>query len=147
MRRGAGEIRPAAAVNYRFSRFDGRQGGQHPRCAGSRGKTAQALLSQLGNLDAVYARLDEVAGLPIRGAKSLAEKLREHEPMARLSYQLATIKPIVNCRLACRIYTANHGCCHLKTLYERMEFKSWIKELAAAPSALAEVATDVGEEP
>ena len=28
-----------------------------------------------------------------------------------------------------------------------MEFKSWIKELAAAPSALAEVATDVGEEP
>jgi len=110
-------------------------------------KTAQALLSQLGNLDAVYARLDEVAGLPIRGAKSLAEKLREHENMARLSYQLATIK--TDCELPFSLqdlHSKPMDVATLKTLYERLEFKSWIKELAAAPSALAEVAADVGEE-
>lgn len=110
-------------------------------------KTAQALLSQLGNLDAVYARLDEVAGLPIRGAKSLAEKLREHENMARLSYQLATIK--TDCELPFSLqdlHSKPMDTATLKTLYERLEFKSWIKELAAAPSALTEVTTDVGEE-
>lgn len=110
-------------------------------------KTAQALLSQLGNLDAVYARLDEVAGLPIRGAKSLAEKLREHEPMARLSYQLATIK--TDCELPfslADLHAKPADNATLKTLYERLEFKSWINELKAAPSAPAEANAQVAEE-
>lgn len=110
-------------------------------------KTAQALLSQLGNLDAVYARLDEVAGLPIRGAKSLAEKLREHEPMARLSYQLATIK--TDCELPfslADLHAKPADNATLKTLYERLEFKSWINELKAAPSAPTEANAQVAEE-
>lgn len=111
-------------------------------------KTAQALLSQLGNLDAVYQRLDEVAGLPIRGAKSLAEKLREHEAMARLSYQLATIK--TDCELPfslADLHAKPADNATLKALYERLEFKTWINELKAAPSANAPVDESPVEEP
>ncbi|HEY6527742.1 MAG TPA: DNA polymerase I [Cellvibrionaceae bacterium] len=93
-------------------------------------KTAQALLTQLGNLNAIYERMDEVAALPIRGAKSLAEKLREHETMARLSYQLATIK--IDCELpfACSdLQPKPADVATLKALYERLEFKSWVNEL------------------
>ncbi len=53
-------------------------------------KTAAALLSELGSLDQVYERLDEVPGLPIRGAKSLAKKLEAERQTAFLSRQLAT---------------------------------------------------------
>lgn len=99
-------------------------------------KTAQALLSQLGDLNAVYARLDEVASLPIRGAKSLAEKLREHEAMARLSYQLATIK--TDCELPFTLADLQRKPADnavLKNLYTRLEFKTWIAELKGGASA------------
>jgi DNA polymerase I len=51
-------------------------------------KTAAALLAHFGDLDSLFSRLDEIAWLKIRGAKSLAAKLREHEPAARLARQL-----------------------------------------------------------
>lgn len=107
-------------------------------------KTAQALLTHLGNLNSVYARLDEVAALPIRGAKSLAEKLREHEAMARLSYTLATIK--TDCELPFN-YNELHAkpadTATLKSLYQRLEFKTWINELANSPSPAALVEPEI----
>ena len=54
-------------------------------------KTAVALLDALGSLEAIYERLDEVASLPIRGAKSLRAKLEGQREIAFLSRQLATI--------------------------------------------------------
>ncbi|WP_376695047.1 5'-3' exonuclease [Wenzhouxiangella sp. EGI_FJ10305] len=51
-------------------------------------KTASALLAHFGSLDALYDRLDEIAWLKIRGAKTLAKKLRENEPAARLARRL-----------------------------------------------------------
>ena len=51
-------------------------------------KTAAALLSHFGSLDALYSRLEEIAWLKIRGAKTLAVKLRQNEPAARLARQL-----------------------------------------------------------
>ena len=51
-------------------------------------KTAGALLGHFGSLDALYARLDEIAWLKIRGAKTLAAKLRQHETEARLARRL-----------------------------------------------------------
>ncbi|MEE8526179.1 MAG: 5'-3' exonuclease H3TH domain-containing protein, partial [Thermoanaerobaculia bacterium] len=54
-------------------------------------KTAAALLAALGDLDAIYRRLDEVANLSIRGAKSLRKKLEEQRDMAFLSRRLATV--------------------------------------------------------
>jgi DNA polymerase-1 len=55
-------------------------------------KTALGLLQGIGGLDDIYARLDEVATLAFRGAKTMAPKLEEHKELAYLSYQLATIK-------------------------------------------------------
>ena len=55
-------------------------------------KTALGLLVGLGDMDAIYANLDKVATLPIRGAKTLGSKLLDNRDMAYLSRQLATIK-------------------------------------------------------
>ncbi len=51
-------------------------------------KTASALLTHFGHLDAIYSRLDEIAWLKIRGAKKLALRLRQHEEAARLARRL-----------------------------------------------------------
>ncbi|NBB92629.1 MAG: exodeoxyribonuclease IX [Gammaproteobacteria bacterium] len=51
-------------------------------------KTASALLAHFGDLDAIYQRLDEIAWLKMRGAKTLAAKLRKHEAAARLARRL-----------------------------------------------------------
>ena len=45
-----------------------------------------------GRAQGLYEHLDQVAGLPIRGAKSLGAKLEEHRDAAFMSYELATIK-------------------------------------------------------
>jgi DNA polymerase-1 len=63
-----------------------------PGVAGVGEKTATALLQHLGGLDSIYAQLDAVAELPIRGAKGLAAKLEGAKSDAELSYELATIK-------------------------------------------------------
>lgn len=54
-------------------------------------KTAVALLQHFGDIETIYARLDEVASLPIRGAKKLPEKLQQHQQQAILSRDLATV--------------------------------------------------------
>ncbi len=53
-------------------------------------KTATALLQEFADLDAIYADLDRVATLSIRGAKTLGAKLAEHRDIAYLSRELAT---------------------------------------------------------
>jgi len=54
-------------------------------------KTATALLAVFPNLEAMYERLAEVPGLPIRGAKALAAKLEAGREAAYLSRRLATV--------------------------------------------------------
>ena len=54
-------------------------------------KTATALLQAFGDLETIYDNLDEVAGLPIRGATRLPDKLDLHRHKALLSRQLATV--------------------------------------------------------
>ncbi len=53
-------------------------------------KTATALLQEFKDLDEIYANLERVATLPIRGAKTLGAKLAEHRDIAYLSRELAT---------------------------------------------------------
>jgi len=55
-------------------------------------KTAAALLSHFGDLDSLYARLDEVAGVKVRGAAKLATRLTEHRTKAYVSRQLTRIE-------------------------------------------------------
>jgi DNA polymerase-1 len=54
-------------------------------------KTATALLDYFDSLDDIYARLDEVAGLSVRGAGKLGARLAEHKEAAILSRRLSAI--------------------------------------------------------
>nr|WP_312972898.1 DNA polymerase I [Pseudomonas sp.] len=107
-------------------------------------KTALGLLVGIGGgLDVIYANLDKVPGLPIRGAKGLPAKLEEHREMAYLSYQLATIKLDVPLDLDyARLHPGEPDIDTLTALYEQLEFKGWLDELlrqnqGAAPKAKA----------
>jgi 5'-3' exonuclease len=62
-----------------------------PGVPGVGAKTAAALLTHFGSLDALLDRVDEVAFLRIRGAASCAAKLKEHAEMARLYRRLTRI--------------------------------------------------------
>lgn len=103
-----------------------------PGVPGVGDKSALALLNELGGIDAIYQSLDRVAELPIRGAKSVAEKLRQHEQEARISYQLATIKTDV--ALPFSLDTLMVGEADTATLshwFSELEFKKWSSELAS----------------
>lgn len=54
-------------------------------------KTAAILLAQFGSLDALLARVDEVAYLRFRGAAQAAVKLRAHREAVLLYRQLSTV--------------------------------------------------------
>ncbi|WP_130620953.1 5'-3' exonuclease [Dyella amyloliquefaciens] len=62
-----------------------------PGVPGIGAKTAAALLSHFGSLDALLDRVDEVQFLRLRGAASCAAKLRAHGESARLYRQLTRI--------------------------------------------------------
>jgi DNA polymerase-1 len=109
-----------------------------PGVAGVGEKTALALLQNLGGISDIYAQLDRVAELPIRGAKSLGEKLSASKEMAELSYVLATIK--TDCDLALSesdLRSASPDTDRLIELYRDLEFKSWLDELLS-PSLFAD---------
>jgi len=94
-------------------------------------KTALGLLQGIGGLDAIYSRLDEVAGLDFRGAKNMAPKLEEHRDLAYLSYQLATIKTDVQLPLGIgQLHNKAPDLNLLGDLFADMEFKAWTKELS-----------------
>ncbi|BFT60491.1 DNA polymerase I [Pseudomonas moorei] len=94
-------------------------------------KTASGLLVGVnGGLTELYAQLDIVPTLPIRGAKTLPAKLEEHKEMAFLSYQLATIK--VDVPLDIGLDDLRMGAEDPEKLYELytlLEFKSWLNDL------------------
>ena len=54
-------------------------------------KTAAVLLGHFGSLDALLGRIDEVAFLRMRGAATVAGRLREHRDQALLCRQLSRI--------------------------------------------------------
>ena len=62
-----------------------------PGVAGVGAKTAAILLAHYGCLDAILARTDEVAFLRLRGAATIAARLREQAAAARLSRALTGI--------------------------------------------------------
>ncbi len=94
-------------------------------------KTALGLLKGMqGGLETLYADLERIKSLEIRGAKTLAKKLEEHREQAFLSYQLATIK--TDCDLPVGLDDldiAHPDRQALFELYRELEFKAWLTEL------------------
>ncbi|WP_407314081.1 DNA polymerase I [Pseudomonas sp. nanlin1] len=94
-------------------------------------KTAQGLLVGIGGgLTELYANLDKVPALPIRGAKGLPAKLEEHKAMAFLSYELATIKIDVPLDIEVEALVCSEPDREaLIAIYTELEFRSWIEDI------------------
>ncbi len=113
-----------------------------PGVAGVGEKTALALLRGLGGLDDIYRRLDEVAELGFRGAGKLPERLEAERDNAYLSRALATIRTDVRLeRHPAELANGAPDKAALLDWFQRLEFKSWARELLsgdapAAPRAL-----------
>ncbi|MEZ7720695.1 DNA polymerase I [Haemophilus parainfluenzae] len=101
-----------------------------PGVAGVGEKTALGLLQGIGSMAEIYANLDKVAKLPIRGAKKLGDKLLAEKEMADLSYRLATIKTDVALDIMpdqLTLGASNND--QLTEYFGRYEFKRWLNEV------------------
>lgn len=82
-------VRPDQVIDYLSLVGDASDG--VPGVPGIGAKTAAKLLQRVGSLDAMYADLDAVAALPIRGAKSLRGKLEAGRDAALHARRLITL--------------------------------------------------------
>ncbi|OCG23289.1 DNA polymerase I [Gilliamella sp. wkB108] len=83
-------VPPEKIIDYLALRGDSSD--NIPGVLGVGEKTAQSLLTEFQSVKDIYARIDEIEKLSIRGAKSLKQKLIDNQENAELSYLLATIK-------------------------------------------------------
>ena len=113
-----------------------------PGVAGVGEKTALGLLVGVGGgLDVLYANLDKVPELPIRGARTLPAKLLEQREMAYLSYELATIKLDVPLDIAIdSLHMGPVDVAALTAVYRELEFRSWLDALSRAATVQTPVA-------
>ncbi|OOF48337.1 DNA polymerase I [Rodentibacter trehalosifermentans] len=101
-----------------------------PGVAGVGEKTALGLLQGLGSMAEIYAHLDKVAELPIRGAKKLGDKLLAEKQNADLSYTLATIKTDVALDITPdELLLGESDNDRLIEYFGRYEFKRWLSEV------------------
>lgn len=108
-----------------------------PGVAGVGEKTALGLLQGIGSMAEIYANLDKVATLPIRGAKKLGEKLLAAKADADLSYTLATIKTDVPLYMKPEeLHLGENQRDKLIEYFARYEFKRWLNEVMEGESGL-----------
>lgn len=101
-----------------------------PGVAGVGEKTALGLLQGIGSMAEIYANLEKVAELPIRGAKKLGEKLLAEKSNADLSYTLATIKTDVELNVTTdQLLLGESQKDQLIEYFARYEFKRWLNEV------------------
>lgn len=101
-----------------------------PGVAGVGEKTALGLLQGIGSMAEIYANLEKVAELPIRGAKKLGEKLLAEKSNAALSYTLATIKTDVELNVTTdELLLGESQKDQLIEYFARYEFKRWLNEV------------------
>ena len=92
-------------------------------------KTAAVLLAHFGNLDRLYERLEELPGLPIRGAKSLHQKLQEHRAAAELARRLTVIETAVESALAApELLRTEVDTARLNRLFDDLAFGGMLRE-------------------
>ncbi len=121
-----------------------------PGVAGVGEKSATALLQHLGGVSSIYEQLSAVAALPIRGAKSVANKLEMAREAAELSYTLATIKTDCDLGLEAEdLISRAPDTEALVALFRELEFKTWLEALLTGNDGAADLAapTDEGGAP
>ncbi|UTV27658.1 DNA polymerase I [Photobacterium atrarenae] len=93
-------------------------------------KTAKALLTGVGGLDALYANLDAIPALGFRGSKTMPKKLAEHKEAAYLSYELATIKLDVELDVTPdELRKGEPDADELTRLFGKLQFRRWLEEM------------------
>ncbi len=93
-------------------------------------KTAKALLTGIGGLDALYDNLDDIAALGFRGSKTMAKKLLDNKDAAYMSYKLATIK--LDVELDVKPDELRKGVPDtdaLTELFGKLQFRRWLTEM------------------
>jgi DNA polymerase-1 len=106
-----------------------------PGVPGVGDKTAVGLLQGIGGIEEIYQNLDKIADLSFRGAKKMADKMREYEAQARLSYELATIKLDVELTESHSMLTPSEADNEkLASMFSNLEFKRWHKEVSTNTS-------------
>ncbi|NNF66715.1 MAG: DNA polymerase I [Gammaproteobacteria bacterium] len=93
-------------------------------------KTASGLLGHFKNIDEIYADLDEVANVKVRGAGKLGAKLEKHHEDVLLSRKLATIMTDVKLDVvpATLIRQAPDEAA-LREIYTRLDLNSLLRQL------------------
>lgn len=85
----------------------------------------------------IYANLEKVAGLSVRGAKKLGEELSSAKADADLSYLLATIKTNVELDITPdQLVLGQNNQDQLIEYFARYEFKRWLNEVISGESSL-----------
>ncbi|GAB3532254.1 DNA polymerase I [Photobacterium alginatilyticum] len=93
-------------------------------------KTAKALLTGIGGLDALYDNLDAIPPLGFRGSKTMPKKLEEHKEAAYLSYELATIKLDVELDVTPdQLRKGEPDTDELIKLFGKLQFRRWLAEM------------------
>jgi 5'-3' exonuclease len=95
-----------------------------PGVAGVGAKTARLLLQTFATLEALYAALERVETLPVRGAKTLRHRLVAGRDMAFLSKRLATIA--VDAPVGCTVADLAYGgmqVAEMTSLFEQLGFQ------------------------
>ncbi|MEM7081446.1 MAG: 5'-3' exonuclease H3TH domain-containing protein [Pseudomonadota bacterium] len=96
-------------------------------------KTASKLLEAHADLDAIYAHLDDLQHINVRGAKTLAAKLIEHQDTAYLARQLTQIKcdmPISAAKTALR--RKKPDMTEVGRLFDELGFSTTLRNKVAA---------------
>src|SRR5215470_14229259 len=113
-----------------------------PGVSGIGEKTAVALIRAFGDLDGVLGSLDAVAQMSLRGARKIAERLREGAETARLSRELASVRRDVQvgCSLAdLRVVPPDQAAA--RTVFTELGFLTLLRQLSAeAPTLTVEAA-------
>ncbi|NUS60911.1 MAG: exodeoxyribonuclease IX [Lysobacter sp.] len=106
-------------------------------------KTAAALLAHFGTLDALLARVDEVAFLRVRGAAQTAAKIKQHREQALLWRQLTTIA--LDAPLSMREFHIGHAdATALLGLCEHLRFGPLTRRRLQAISGVQTAVTSAG---
>lgn len=93
-------------------------------------KTAQILLTKIGDLRTLYQNLDDIFTLGIRSDKMIRNALISNKKIALLSYQLASIKTNVLLKESDYIlFKPMINIEELIKLFKKYEFNSWLIEL------------------
>ncbi len=97
-------------------------------------KTACALIQHFGSIEATLERLEEIPSLSLRGAKKVAQLLRDGAAVARLSRDLTAIRDDLDCGVdPTELHYPGPDAAAMRELAQRFGFQSLLKDLPAPP--------------